>query len=166
MSQPPSDPPLPDDQALMPRFDVGNEVLYWSVTYHQWVEATVVGKREDGAAYDLDVRKGADPRKMRLRRAGECAAPVAVAQEPRAPPPQSQGPHADASPKTKPALAKDLAVVCADPGPLLTSEKGYLAAARPGDIVEVVFIGTHGDEAGWVYANLRFSETDGAYAGF
>ena len=64
--------------------------------------------------------------------------------------------------------AEGLAIVSTETGlgALGRGETGYLASARPGDVLEVVYIGTAGDEAGWVYANLRYSETSGRDAGF
>lgn len=82
--------PLVDEQAPLPQFEVGNQVVYWSDTYHQWMEATVVKKREGGATYDLDVKRGASARRMKLLRPGECTAALAAAQDERTPPSRLQ----------------------------------------------------------------------------
>ena len=161
-------PPRHDDLAPMPQFEAGDEVLYWSDTHRQWVEAKVIKKCEGGVCYDLDAKKGALAWKMRLRPIGESAAVMGVAQVPRVQPPRSQGPQSSAGSDTKSSTAENLAIVCADPDldSLLGGEAGYLAAARPGDVVEVVFTGTRGDEIGWIYGTLRYSNTAGAYTGF
>lgn len=78
--------PLVDDEAPLPQFDVGNQVVYWSDTYHQWMEATVVKKREGGATYDLDVKRGASARRMRLLQPGECTIAPAAFQDEQTPP--------------------------------------------------------------------------------
>lgn len=78
--------PLVDEEAPLPKFEVGNQVVYWSDTYHQWMEATVVKKREGGATYDLDVKKGAHARKMRLVQSGERLVVAAAAQDERTSP--------------------------------------------------------------------------------
>ncbi|CAK0903349.1 unnamed protein product [Prorocentrum cordatum] len=60
--------------------------MYWSDTYHQWMEATVVKKREGGATYDLDVKRGASARRMKLLRPVECTVAPAAPQDERPPP--------------------------------------------------------------------------------
>lgn len=47
-------------------FQVGEEVEYWSQTYKQWMPAKVSRLRDNGT-YDLDVKKGAQPDKIRQR---------------------------------------------------------------------------------------------------
>lgn len=48
------------------RFAVGDRAEYWSETYRQWMPGTIQRVRDDGAAYDLDVKKGAQASKLRL----------------------------------------------------------------------------------------------------
>lgn len=50
------------------RFAVGDRAEYWSDTYQQWMPGIVQRVRDGGAAYDLDVKKGAQASKLRLAR--------------------------------------------------------------------------------------------------
>lgn len=66
-------------------------------------------------------------------------------------------------------LAVGLAVVTAYAGlddvELGAGEAGYLAAAQPGDILNILFVGMIGDDEGWVFASVRYSErTEAAFA--
>mmetsp|Transcript_7874 Transcript_7874/g.18395 ORF Transcript_7874/g.18395 Transcript_7874/m.18395 type:complete len:934 (-) Transcript_7874:162-2963(-) len=47
------------------RFEKGDKVEYWSDTYKQWMPAVVHRVRDDGVTYDLDVKRGAQFRKIR-----------------------------------------------------------------------------------------------------
>merc|ERR550532_2061232 len=51
---------------MLARFAVGDRAEYWSETYKQWMPGTVQRVRDGGAAYDLDVKKGAHASKLRL----------------------------------------------------------------------------------------------------
>lgn len=65
---PPGPPPQAinkEDQRLLPRFEEGERVAYWSDTYLQWMQARVERIRDDGVTYDLDVKRGAQRRKMK-----------------------------------------------------------------------------------------------------
>lgn len=62
-----------DGDALTP-FEVGEKVEYWSDTYQQYMPAFVQRVRDDGVTYDLDVKRGAQRRKMR----GVVSAPKAA----------------------------------------------------------------------------------------
>eukprot|EP00927_Polykrikos_kofoidii_P029598 TRINITY_DN25580_c0_g1_i2.p1 TRINITY_DN25580_c0_g1~~TRINITY_DN25580_c0_g1_i2.p1 ORF type:complete len:1125 (-),score=174.58 TRINITY_DN25580_c0_g1_i2:188-3562(-) len=46
-------------------WQVGEKVEYWSDTFQQWIPAVVTRVRETGNTYDLDVKRGAQRRKMR-----------------------------------------------------------------------------------------------------
>mmetsp|Transcript_17338 Transcript_17338/g.40412 ORF Transcript_17338/g.40412 Transcript_17338/m.40412 type:complete len:956 (+) Transcript_17338:96-2963(+) len=63
------------------RFEVGDKVEYWSDTYKQWMQAQVQRVRDDGFTYDLDVKKGAQFRKMRLAPSGASQGSSAKAAE-------------------------------------------------------------------------------------
>mmetsp|Transcript_23035 Transcript_23035/g.49015 ORF Transcript_23035/g.49015 Transcript_23035/m.49015 type:complete len:843 (-) Transcript_23035:146-2674(-) len=56
---------------VVQRFQLDEQVEYWSDTFSQWMPAKVIRIR-DGSQYDLDVKKGAQAKKM--RKAGEGAA--------------------------------------------------------------------------------------------
>lgn len=96
MSRLPQPVPMVDDQAPLPQFEIGAQVVYWSDTYHQWMEATVVKKREGGAIYDLDVKKGAQARRMRVlpaERSASQLSPLARASQEDATPHSDNTPH-------------------------------------------------------------------------
>lgn len=61
---PPEDMTAEASRALR-RFEVGEKVEYWSGTYSQWMQAKVERIRSDQVTYDLDVKRGAQRRKMR-----------------------------------------------------------------------------------------------------
>mmetsp|Transcript_43724 Transcript_43724/g.79801 ORF Transcript_43724/g.79801 Transcript_43724/m.79801 type:complete len:949 (+) Transcript_43724:85-2931(+) len=52
------------------RFEKGDKVEYWSDTYKQWMPAVVHRVRDDGVTYDLDVKRGAQFRKIRASPVG------------------------------------------------------------------------------------------------
>mmetsp|Transcript_73049 Transcript_73049/g.191507 ORF Transcript_73049/g.191507 Transcript_73049/m.191507 type:complete len:800 (-) Transcript_73049:100-2499(-) len=58
--------PAPSDDAPLQRFQQGDKVMYWSDTYLQWMHAVVITAAEGGLVYDLDVKRGANGRKMKL----------------------------------------------------------------------------------------------------
>lgn len=51
--------------AARPRFQVGERVEYQSSTHKQWMPATVLEVNSDGETYNLDVKKMAQPARMR-----------------------------------------------------------------------------------------------------
>merc|ERR1712178_519696 len=61
---PPEDLSKEGALALEP-FQPGDVVEYWSATHAQWMLGKVVDIRADGITYDLDVKRGAQRRKMR-----------------------------------------------------------------------------------------------------
>lgn len=65
-SDPPPDLDMSREQIQGLRvFDPGEQVQYWSDTYTQWMNATVEKVRSDMVTYDLDVKRGAQRKKMR-----------------------------------------------------------------------------------------------------
>jgi hypothetical protein len=59
------------------RFEIGDRVEYWSETYSQWMQAIVQKVRDDGITYDLDVKRGAQRKKMRASQGlAESSAPA------------------------------------------------------------------------------------------
>jgi len=67
LQAPPSEAP---DVSSLCSFNVGDKVEYWSGTYYQWMTAKVERVRTDTSLYDLDVKRGAQRKKMREHRGG------------------------------------------------------------------------------------------------
>jgi len=71
--EPPSEALTKEASLIMRKFDIGERVEYWSGTYSQWMQARVERVRTDGITYDLDVKRGAQRRKMRSLRRNDSA---------------------------------------------------------------------------------------------
>jgi len=74
--QPQAPPPSTSNDAELPLFQKGDKVMYWSDTYNQWMHAFVIQAHDGGQAYDLDVKRGANARKIKM---ADPAAPQLVA---------------------------------------------------------------------------------------
>jgi len=82
----------PESLFQTPEFVPGDQVRYWSDSYNQWMPATVQRVREDregSLTYDLDIKRGAHPRKLKAGPTeGELAQMVQQAQAQQAQQPQ------------------------------------------------------------------------------
>mmetsp|Transcript_158507 Transcript_158507/g.279839 ORF Transcript_158507/g.279839 Transcript_158507/m.279839 type:complete len:1079 (+) Transcript_158507:222-3458(+) len=121
-----------EDQRLLPRFEEGDRVAYWSDTYEQWMQATVERIRDDGVTYDLDVKRGAQRRKMKPLRWGDPqTVPAAVAVQMRTSKAQNDPRAQTRGPSPLSGRARGLSCEPADRAESVAPLQVDLGAARP-----------------------------------
>lgn len=127
---------------MAPTYQVGDDVEYYSMTHHQWMQAKVLKVNPGSDTYDLDVKKGAQGKRMRY---------LMQNSPPEVQPPLSASPEVPLAMSSDPRLAMLAAAMRSQMGPpmqpstMLPAQALKLAVShQPSSTVQPsVQLGTH-----------------------